>query len=141
MKQLIYTPMVALIMMGLQLEGVAQCDTIMTMCEKNITEQYISDGQVYRALVNGNEVAEFSMTLFEGNTYRIAACSGLEDGNLFFTMLDPEGQALFKSEDFAGAPYWDFIIENTLQVTIETRLNPHKSQSGCAVIVVGFKKD
>jgi hypothetical protein len=141
MNQLTYTLMMALFMMGLQLSSVAQCDTIMTMCEKNITDQYISDGQVYRALVNSSEVAEFSMTLFEGNTYRIAACSGLEDGNLFFTMLDPEGQALFKSEDFAGAPYWDFIIENTLQVTIETRLNPHKSQSGCAVIVVGFKKD
>lgn len=141
MKHLISILRPLLLVLALQSIGHAQCDTIMTLCEKNITEQYISDGQVYRALISGGEVAEFSMTLFEGNTYRIAACSGMEDGNLLFTMLDPEGQALFKSEDFAGAPYWDFNIENTLQVTIEAKLNPHKTQSGCAVLVVGFKKD
>jgi hypothetical protein len=141
MKQLIYTLSLAITFACIAPSAHAQCDTIMTLCEKNISEQYISDGQVYRALVNGTEVAEFSMTLFEGNTYRIAACSGMENGNLLFTLLDPEGQALFKSEDFASAPYWDFNIENTVQVTIETKLNPHKSESGCAVIVVGFKKD
>lgn len=141
MKHLISILRPLLLVLAFQSIGHAQCDTIMTLCEKNITEQYISDGQVYRALISGGEVAEFSMTLFEGNTYRIAACSGMEDGNLLFTMLDPEGQALFKSEDFAGAPYWDFNIENTLQVTIEAKLNPHKTQSGCAVLVVGFKKD
>jgi hypothetical protein len=127
--------------LAIQNTSQAQCDTIMTLCEKNITSQYISDGQVYRALISGTEVAEFSMTLFEGNTYRIAACSGMEDGNLLFTLLDPEGQPLFRSEDYVGAPYWDFTIENTIQVTIEAKLNPHKSQSGCAVLVVGFKKD
>jgi hypothetical protein len=141
MKYFLYTLVLIAHVIGFAAKGIAQCDTIMTLCEKNITDQYISDGQVYRALINGPEVAEFSMTLFEGNTYRIAACSGLEAGNLFFTMLDPEGQALFKSEDFAGAPYWDFNIENTVQVTIETKLNTHKTQSGCSVIVVGFKKD
>jgi hypothetical protein len=141
MKHILSTLSTLLFLLMLSTTSQAQCDTIMTLCEKNITEQFISDGQVYRALISGTEVAEFSMTLFEGNTYRIAACSGMEDGNLLFSMLDPEGQALFKSEDFAGAPYWDFNIENTVQVTIEAKLNPHKTQSGCAVLVVGFKKD
>jgi hypothetical protein len=141
MKNIITTLSALLLLLSLSSTMHAQCDTIMTMCEKHITDQFISDGQVYRALISGNEVAEFSMTLFEGNTYRIASCSGMEDGNLLFSVLDQEGQALFKSEEYSSASYWDFEIENTIQVTIEAKLNPHKSQSGCAVLVVGFKKD
>ena len=85
----------------------AQCDSIAANCEKHIHEKYISDGQSYRALLSGSDVAEFQTTLFGGNTYRIAACSGAGDSNLIFRLLDQDKNVLFTNKEFSNAPYWD----------------------------------
>jgi hypothetical protein len=63
------------------------CGTIAERCEKHIAAQYIPDGQFYRALLQGDELAEFNLTLFGGTTYRVAACSGDSDGLLLFNPL------------------------------------------------------
>jgi hypothetical protein len=118
----------------------AQCDTIATLCEKHITAAYIPDGQFYRALLVGDEIAEFGLTLFGGTTYRVAACSGFEDGRLIFSVYDMKHNLLFTNKDQNNAPYWDLVITNTLDVTIEANLDPAKSGSGCAVLLIGFKK-
>ncbi len=119
----------------------AQCDSIATLCDKNITSEYISDGQDYRSLLLEDEIAEFSMTLYRGSTYRFAACSGFSDGNLLFSVYDKERNLLFSNTDYANAPYWDFKISNTLDCIIEAHLNASNSASGCAVLLVGFKQD
>jgi len=118
-----------------------QCDSIAALCDKNITANYISDGQDYRSLLLEDEIAEFSMTLFGGSTYRFAACSGLSDGNLLFSVYDKERNLLFSNTDYSNAPFWDFKIINTLDCTIEAQLNPNVSASGCAVLLVGFKEN
>ena len=119
----------------------AQCDTIASLCDKNITSNYISDGQDYRSLLLEDEVAEFSMTLYGGSTYRFAACSGLSDGNLLFSVYDQERNLLFSNVDYANAPFWDFKITNSLDCIIEAQLNPNSAASGCAVLLVGFKQN
>jgi hypothetical protein len=91
-------------------------------------------------LLNGTEVAEFKTTLFGGNTYRIAACSGTDDGNLVFKIYDQEKNLLFSSVEFSNTPYWDFVIENTMVVTVEANLDNTRSSSGCAVVIIGFKR-
>jgi hypothetical protein len=126
--------------LGFAASSQAQCDTIADHCQKHIGEAYISDGQTYRALLSGDDVAEFQVTLFAGNTYRIAACSGSSDSNLIFKIVDQEKNLLFSNADYATAPYWDFFVENTMLVTLESMLDSNKSDSGCAVIVIGFKK-
>ncbi|MFM1932775.1 MAG: hypothetical protein RL226_2078 [Bacteroidota bacterium] len=118
----------------------AQCDEVANECESNFAAEFISDGQFYRALLYNDQVAEFDLSLFGGNTYRIAACSGMEDGNLVFRLYDQEHNLLFTSSDFSNAPYWDFVVENTMQCTIEAQLDLNKQQSGCAVLLIGFKK-
>ena len=118
----------------------AQCDTIATLCEKNITAAYIPDGQFYRALLTGDETAEFGLTLFGGTTYRVAACSGLTDSNLIFSVYDMKHNLLFTNKDQGNAPFWDLVITNTLDVTVEANLDPAKAGSGCAVLLIGFKK-
>jgi hypothetical protein len=118
----------------------AQCDTIASLCEKNITAQYIPDGQFYRALLRGDEVAEFNLTLFGGTTYRVAACSGTSDGNLIFSVYDKDRNLLYTNKDFNNDPYWDLVVANTLDVTINAELDPTKANSGCAVLLIGFKK-
>ena len=118
----------------------AQCDTIASLCEKHIAEAYIPDGQFYRALLREDEVAEFGLTLYGGTTYRVAACSGLNDGNLVFSVYDKDRNLLYTNKEFNNDPYWDLVIANTLDVTMEAQLDPSKSGSGCAVLLIGFKK-
>jgi hypothetical protein len=118
----------------------AQCDTIASICEKHITRTYIPDGQFYRALLREDEVAEFSLILFGGTTYRVAACSGLSDGNLLFTVYDKDRNVLYSNREYNNDPYWDLAISNTIDVTIEAQLDPSKLGSGCAVMLIGFKK-
>jgi len=119
----------------------AQCDTIANACARHLTAQFISDGQQYRALLlNPEETAEFHATFYGGTTYRIAACSGLSDGNLVFTVYDSERNPLFTNADYKNAPYWDFKIVSTLDCIIEARLKGENQGSGCAVILIGFKQ-
>lgn len=118
----------------------SQCNDQAEKCDRYLDANYVSDGQEYRALLHGDQEAEFSTTLFGGNTYRIAACSGEEAGELIFSIKDSEGNVLFSSSGYSNAPYWDFVIENTLEVTISARLDQNKKDSGCAVILVGFKQ-
>ncbi|MFC2175395.1 hypothetical protein ACFLR1_00315 [Bacteroidota bacterium] len=117
----------------------AQCDSIAKICSENVTADYISDGQSYRALLNGDEVAEFRATFYGGSTYRIAGCSGFTDGNLLFEIYDVEHNQLFASSDFKNTPYWDFTFTSTVDCTIEARLNKTNVKSGCATMVIGFK--
>lgn len=116
------------------------CEPIAARCEQHITSSYIPDGQFYRALLQGDETATFDLTLFGGTTYRVAACSGESDGILLFTVYDKEHHVLFTNKDQHSAPYWDLAVAGTLDVTMEAHLDPSKAGSGCAVLLIGFKK-
>ena len=80
------------------------------------------------------------MTLYGRSTYRFAACSGLSDGNLIFTVYDKERNMLFTNKDYSNSAFWDFKITNTMDCIIEAQLDPTSSASGCAVLLVGFKQ-
>ena len=116
------------------------CEPIAARCEQHIAANYIPDGQFYRALLQGDEVAEFGLTLFGGSTYRVAACSGDSDGILVFSVYDKDRNLLFSNRDHSNAPYWDLAVASTLDVTIEAALDASKAGSGCAVMLIGFKK-
>ena len=121
----------------------AQCDSMANMCAKrNMDPSFISDGQQYRALlVNSDETAEFHTTFYGGTIYRIAACSGLTDGNLVFSIYDSQRNPIFSNASYQNAPYWDFSVKSTVDCIIDAQLNPTtNSGSGCAVILIGFKQ-
>ena len=116
-------------------------DTVANSCARHLQNQFISDGQQYRALLmNADETAEFHTTLYGGTLYRIAACSGLSDGNLVFSVYDTQHNLLFSNKDYKNAPYWDFKIVSTLDCVIEARLDGTAQGSGRAVILIGFKQ-
>ena len=116
-------------------------DTVATQCAKHLENTFISDGQQYRALLmNADETAEFHTTLYGGTLYRIAACSGLSDGNLIFSVYDSERNLLFTNSEFKNAPFWDFKITNTLDCVIEAKLSGGAQGSGRAVLLIGFKQ-
>lgn len=133
--------MMAMLVAGFVFVGTAsaQCDSIAKICANNVTAKYISDGQSYRALLNGDEVAEFHATFYGGSTYRIAGCSGFTDGNLVFEIYDEDHNRLFASSDYKNTPYWDFEFGSTIDCTIEAKLNTINVGSGCATLVIGFK--
>ncbi len=120
--------------------AIAQCDDIADVCADHLSNAFISDGQFYRALLFGDQVAEFETTLFGASAYRVAACSGDQPGNLIFRVYDQERNLLFSNAEYSNAPYWDFVVSNTMNCIIEAQLDPNRVESGCAVLVIGFKK-
>ena len=141
-KILVRTLLGVLILVVNPFKGTAQCDTIAKICAKHIIASFISDGQQYRSLLlNPDETAEFKTTFFGETVYRIAACSGLTDGNLIFNIYDQERNIIFTNKDVRNAPYWDFKVKSTVELTIEAKLDPANSGSGCAVLLIGFKQN
>lgn len=118
----------------------AQCDITADVCQTHITDDYLSDGQHYRALLLQDQVAEFNATLYGGTTYRISACSGTQDGNLLFRVYDKDRNLIFRNIEQKNAPYWDFKLESSMDVIIEAQLDPIAGGSGCAVMLIGFKR-
>lgn len=143
MKKIISSSLALLFGLAVSFSASAQCDSIANNCAKrNMDPSFISDGQQYRALlVNSDETAEFHSTFYGGSIYRIAACSGMSDGNLVFSVYDSQHNLLFSNASYQNAPYWDFKVKSTVDCIIDAQLNPTtNSGSGCAVILIGFKQ-
>lgn len=118
----------------------AQCDTTVTLCEKLMPEDYVSDGQSYRAFLVDDEIAEFHTTFFAGVDYRVAVMSGTEAGNVEFHLLDQERKLLFSSKDYDMTPFWNFRAEATQDCIIEAQLSAKGGGSGCAVVLISFSQ-
>ena len=120
-------------------DATAQADTLIKFCAQHIPSSYISDGQVYQTAIAKEETAVFHVTFYGGSTYRVAACSGLNDGNLLFTVRDSEGNEIFANVDHKNAPYWDFQFASTVNCEIEAVLDDLAPDSGFAILLIGFK--
>lgn len=101
---------------------------------------FISDGQTYRAFLDGEQKAEYEMTFYGGSTYRIAATAGSQDAYVIFSIRDQQGNTLFTNKDYENAPYWDFEVASTINCTIVAQLDQDLKASGCAIMLVGFKQ-
>ncbi len=121
------------------LDASAQADTLMKFCAQHIPSDYISDGQVYQTPIASDETAEFNVTFYGGSQYRIAACSGLEDGNLVFTVYDKDRNELFCSKNNKNTPFWDFKFSSTVDCIIEAQLDEMAPPTGFAILLIGFK--
>ena len=120
------------------------CEGIVRACEDLLKKDtkgkdFISDGQVYTAFLD-REKAEFKTTFFGGTTYRIVASGGSKENYIIFTIKDPDGNILFSNRNYKNSPYWDFNVKESLPVTIETEFDLDLKVSGCAVMLIGFRK-
>lgn len=115
------------------------CDGVVKECQRLLSEDFISDGQVYTAFLD-REKAEFRTTLYGGTTYRIVASAGTKDDFALFTIKDPEGHTLFSNRNYKNSPYWDFKVEESIPVIIETELDLDLKTTGCVVMMIGFKR-
>ncbi len=120
------------------------CDSIYRVVENYLVSNeegrtFVSDGQVYTAFLD-NEKAEFTTTLYGGSVYRIAASAGIKDDYALFTVRDMDDNILYTNEDHLNSPYWDFKVESTIPVKIQTELDTNKKITGCVVMMIGFLK-
>lgn len=114
---------------------VKECEVILKGKEKN----FVSDGQVYTAFLD-REKAEFKTTFFGGTVYRIATTAGTDDNYVIFTVKDFKGNIIFTNRNYKNSEYWDFKVPKTIPVIIETELDLEKKVTGCAVMMIGFKR-
>lgn len=122
------------------LSGNAQCDSTATIASKYLGKEYVSDGQVYRALLFDDQEAEFRTTFYGGAKYRIVSYAGFEPEQLIFSLVDSEQNVLFTNEDQANSPYWDFEFDATMEAKIQAKLDLTKQNSGCVVVLIGFER-
>lgn len=112
-------------------------ESIVSRCMELLEHPYVSDGQQYKALLQGEEVAEFESLFYGGSTYRLVACSN----NITFKLFDEERNELFKSIDYGNSKYWDFEFKSTMRCWIEAQLDSEKGEeSGFAIMLIGFKQ-
>lgn len=120
------------------------CDSVYRVVETYLVSNdegriFVSDGQTYTAFLD-NEKAEFNTTFYGGSFYRIAASAGVKDDYVIFTVRDMEDNILYTNKDQKNAPYWDFKVENTIPVKVQTELDTDKKITGCVVMMIGFLK-
>lgn len=120
------------------------CDSIYRVVESylgnsNDGRSFVSDGQVYTAFLD-NEKSEFNTTLYGNTVYRIAASAGTKDDYAIFTIKDMEDNVLFTNKDHLNNPYWDFKVESSIPVKVQTELDTNKKITGCVVMMIGFLK-
>jgi len=123
-----------------------ECDSLTSICyeylknDKKNNKTFISDGQVYQAFVDVEQMAEFKVTLFGGSLYRIAATAGGSDNYVIFSVYDKDRNLLFTNENFDNKPYWDFKINNTMDCFVEAKIDIDKKVSACIVVLLGFQR-
>jgi hypothetical protein len=132
----------ALLMASATMSYAQDCESLVKACEvhlKGKNNSFVSDGQVYTAFLD-REKAEFKTTFFGGSTYRIAATAGEDDTYVIFTVTDTQGNLLFTNKNYKNSTYWDFKVPKTIPVVISTELDMDKKVTGCAVMMIGFKR-
>lgn len=91
-------------------------------------------------MLSGGEIAEFHTTFYSGNHYRIVGATGKEENNVIFSIYDQENHLIFTNKDHKNSPYWDFKFEDTMNCTIEAKLNQKNVSSGFVLMLIGFKQ-
>jgi hypothetical protein len=118
----------------------AQMDSTINLCKSHLELPFISDGQSYTALLNNDEVAEFSVTFYGESKYRVVGYTGTQEGNLVFSVYDQERNLLFTNRDHKNTPFWDFEFDYTVDCIIEAQLDNKNLSSGIAVLLIGFEQ-
>lgn len=118
--------------------GNGQAEAVEASCKSCFESPFIVTGRPFRALLTGDEIAEFNTTLFSGTTYRIAAGSAGKN-YIVINVYDSDRNLLFSNKDYDNANYWDFQVDGYLDCIVEARLDNTLASSGFAIIMTGFK--
>lgn len=102
-------------------------------------DTYISDGQIYRVMLNYGEEGEFEATFFAGTKYRIAMSSTISNSSLVYSLIDNNRNVIFTNQDYDNTPYWDFEFTSTVDCKILVKIDNKEERSGIAIMMIGYK--
>jgi hypothetical protein len=102
-------------------------------------KSYISDGQIYRVMLNEDEEGEFEVTFFSGTRYRVAISSTLPNSDINYSITDSNRNIIFNNEEFDNSPYWDFVFTSTFDCNVIVKLNNEQVKSGIVIMMIGYK--
>lgn len=134
----IYSSLVLLLLLLIPTQGNSQAEAVEASCKACFQAPFIVTGKPFRALLTGDEVAEFNVTFFSGTTYRIAAGSANKN-YIIINVFDSDRNLLFSNRDYDNATYWDFTVEGYIDCIVEARLDDSMASSGFAILMTGFK--
>ena len=140
MSMIRYWKLLVLLAVAIPNVSVAQVESTIKMCQSNMDDSYVSDGQYYTVLLNKDDIAEFYVTFYGGTIYRLVGYCGTEAGNLAFSVYDQDRNLLFNNRDLENTPSWDFKFENSMDCIIEAEIDSKDITSGIAVMLIGFKQ-
>ena len=144
MRKLLFSFLTVFAFQPITSMGQTKCDTLGAIVRSIINsgdEKYLTDGQSYKLFFGKDETSKVVITLYEGFNYKIATTAGFEDNYMIFELLDEQHNLLFSNVNHNNVPYWNFKVENTIETTIEVKLDPNRKINGCAQMIIAYKKD
>ena len=117
----------------------AQCEKVADRCEGQLLD-YLSDGQYYRAQVNGTSEATIKITLHEGFRYRIVTCNDRPGAKVRYRVMDGRKNMVFETMGALDGDAWDFELKATDNFVIKASI-PNNVGIGCIVFEVGFDEE
>ena len=116
-----------------------QTETLEKRTKSYFDNSYISDGQVYRVMLNPEEEGEFEVTFFSGTMYRVAMSATIPPENVTYSITDSDKNIIFTNEDFDNSPYWNFVFTSTFDCKIVVNIDKEEQQSGIVIMMIGYK--
>jgi len=121
--------------------GYGQMDKTESDIRSYFSTNYISDGQIYRVMLNQDETGEFQATFFSNIRYRLAFKSTLDGNNkVIYRLLDSDRNVIFSNNNFDNSPYWDFQFSNTMHCIIEVEIAPGNNTSAIVLMMIGYRQ-
>jgi hypothetical protein len=117
----------------------AQCFEVTSRCE-GMLDEFLSDGEDYRAQVVGAKEVTLHVTLYEGFRYRIVTCNDRPGALVKYRVLDGSNTEVFHNYAAKDGDYWDLELESTDKFTIKASI-PNNQGTGCIVFEVGYDEE
>jgi hypothetical protein len=124
--------------------GYSQCKNFAKKsCVDNLAP-FQHNGQLNRIIMRPGENAELPMVFYSGQDYRLQVCGQPNLGELKLRVYDRNHKEIYNNTTSENNAHWDFNVASTQQLFIEVEVPESASktdlmQSGCVVMLVGFK--
>ena len=120
----------------------AQCKGFAKSCKKELSKSFMPTGQSANKEIAPGEKYQYITTFYDGQSYRVNACSDSILGDLQLTIRNTRRQ-LFYDNNGNGSKTFDFKVGSTQQliITLKAPENNNSSEDvkGCVAALIGIK--
>ena len=144
MRILRIIPLLALFILGININADAQCKAFAKKVCLPELGAYVHDGNYHAAVLVEGEEAELYKTFYSDMEYRVAICGEEKLPDVEFRILDANKNVLYTNKDANFAKTWDFKLQSSQQLKLIVKVSSFNKSgdapsSGCVAIMFGFK--